>query len=117
MPEIIIYHNGECSKSRGALELLQEQGIPHTVRWYLQEPLSEEELAALLRQLQMLPSALVRKNEPLYIERFAGEGYTESEWLAILVENAVLIERPIVTCGDKAVIARPAERMFEIITG
>ena len=65
MAGITIYHNGECSKCRGALEIMQERGIPHDVRWYLAEPLSETELTALLKKLDMLPSQLVRKSEPL----------------------------------------------------
>lgn len=113
--EVIIYHNGACSKSKGALEVLHERGIPHTVRWYLVEPLNKAELAHLLKKLQMQPSELVRKSEPLYKEDYEGKHITEDEWLDILVNNPLLIERPIVEQGDKAVIARPAERMFEII--
>jgi arsenate reductase len=109
--EVTIYHNGECSKCRGSLEIMQELGVAHTIRWYLAEPLSENELAALLKKLGMNPSELVRKSEPLY----EGKEISDEEWLIILAENPILIERPIIEKGDKAVVARPAERMFEIV--
>lgn len=115
MSAIIIYHNGECSKCRGALELLQERGIPHEVRWYLAEPLSRMELAVLVTKLNMKPSELVRTSEELYTDNYAGKDLSEEEWVTILAEHPILMQRPIVEVGDKAVVARPAERMFEII--
>ena len=113
--EITIYHNGECSKCRGALEILQEQNIPHHIRWYLAEPLSKEELTVLLKKLGIPPSALVRKSEPLYKELFEGKDISEQRWLNILSKNPILIERPIVEMGDKAIIARPPEKVFDLI--
>ena len=115
MPEITIYHNGECSKCRGALEIMQERGILHQVRWYLAEPLGKAELVTLLAKLHMQPSALVRRSEPLYKEHYEGKAVTEEEWLEILSENPILIERPIVEKGNSAIIARPPERIFELI--
>ena len=114
MSELIIYHNGRCSKSRGALEILLEHNIPHEVRWYLADPLNKKELRTLLKKLGMKASALVRKTEPLYKEQFAGKDIPEKDWLTILTENPILIERPIVELGDKAIIARPAERLYEL---
>jgi len=116
LPGITIYHNGECSKCRGALEIMQEQGIPHIVRWYLADPLSMEELSALLKKLGMQASALVRTGEPLYKELCEGKNISEEEWLTILAERPVLIERPIIEKGEKAIIARPPERLFELIS-
>lgn len=115
MSNITIYHNGRCGKSRGALEILQEQNIPHTVRWYLADPLSKEELQAILKKLGMQPSELVRKNEELYKEQYKGKNISEKEWLTILAENPALIERPIIEKGDKAIIARPPEKVFELL--
>jgi arsenate reductase len=112
---ITIYHNGECSKSKGALEILMDQNIPHEVRYYLAEPLTKDELAELLSKLDMQPSQIVRKNEPLYMESFSNEEYTETEWLDILIKNPILIERPIVTNVDKAIVARPPERVMSIL--
>ncbi len=115
MLQITIYHNARCGKSRGALDILQEQNIPHQVRLYLTDPRKKSELKALLKKLKMQPSGLVRKNEPICKEQFSGKDYTENEWLDILVKNPVLIERPIVESGANAIVARPPERIFEII--
>ena len=100
MEPIIIYHNGECSKCRGALEIMQEEGIPHTIRWYMTEPLDRSELTVLLQKLQMNPSELVRKNESLYTNNYMGKNVSENEWLTILEENPILIERPVVEIGE-----------------
>lgn len=115
MKPITIYHNGECSKCRGALELMQEQGIAHEVRWYLADPLSEQELSALLAKLSMQPSELVRHSEPLYKEQYEGRNIAEDEWLTILATHPILIERPIIEQGGSAIVARPPERLFEFI--
>lgn len=113
--ELIIYHNGRCSKSRGALEILQEQRIPHTVRWYLTDPLSKKELTALLKKLSLKPSEIIRKSEKIYLENFKEKKLSEKQWLDILVEHPILIERPIIENGSKAIIARPPEKLFEIL--
>ena len=112
---LTIYHNGECSKCRGALEILQERNVPHDVRWYLSDPLNTTELDNLLKKLNMLPSQLVRKSEPLYKEQYDDRHLTEEDWLEALVNNPILIERPIVEKGDKAIVARPPERVLEMI--
>lgn len=112
---ITIYHNGECSKCRGALEIMQERGIPHNIRWYLAEPLSAAELTTLLAKLGIRPSQLVRRSEPLYKDQYEGKNLSEDQWLTILAENPILIERPIVEKGAHAIIARPPERVFEIL--
>lgn len=111
---LTIYHNGECSKSKGALELLIENNIPHQVRYYLMEPLTKEELQNLLQKLGMKASGIVRRNEPLYKKQYEGKEITDDEWESILVQEPMLIERPIIEKGDIAIIARPPERIFEM---
>ena len=113
--QITIYHNGECSKCRGALEIMQERNVPHNVRWYLTDPLSADELKVLLAKLKMQPSQLVRKSEPVYMERYSGKNITEDEWLHILACHPELIERPIVEQNGLAIVARPPQRIFELI--
>ncbi len=115
MQELIIYHNGICSKSKGALELLQEQNIPHTIRWYLTDPLTKEELQKLLTKLSLKPSEIVRRNEPLFKEKFEGKEIQESEWIELLISHPELIERPIVENASMAVVARPAEKLLELL--
>jgi len=115
MSSIIIYHNGQCSKCKGALELLQEKGVPHEVRWYVAEPLTKEELQILLNKLQMKAHELVRTGEELYKNEYEGKDISEEEWLDILIEKPELMQRPIVVKGDKAIIARPPEKVLEIL--
>jgi len=111
---LTIYHNGECSKSRGALELLIENNIPHKVRFYIAEPLSKDELKALLAKLGMKAQDIVRKNETLYKEQYEGREISNEEWIDILATNPVLLERPIVENEETAIIARPPERALEM---
>lgn len=112
---LTIYHNGECSKSMGALELLQEHGVLFDVRFYLSDPLTAEELKTLLAKLKMPAKDLVRKSEPDYIANYEGKDLNEDEWIAAMVKYPVLIERPIVVNEDKALIARPPEKVLEVL--
>jgi arsenate reductase len=112
---ITIYHNGECSKSKGALEILQEQGVEFEVRYYLIESPTIEELKDVLQKLRLNVNDIVRKNEPVYLERYEGKEMNEDEWLSVLTGNPELIERPIVVNGNKAIVARPPEKVLEIL--
>lgn len=111
MPEVIIYHNGECSKSRGALELLIEHNIPHRIRYYLSDPLSEEELGRLLLKLGEHAGDFIRENGPAYTP---GE-LSDSELISILAEHPELMQRPIIELSDRAFIARPPEKVLELL--
>lgn len=110
-----IYHNPNCSKSRSACALIAENGIAAEVVEYLQTPPSREELRALLEKLGMKPAELVRQGEAIFKEHYAGRMLTDEEWLDALVAHPILIERPIVTCGDKAIVARPPEKVLELL--
>lgn len=115
MADIVVYHNGECSKCRGALELLQEMGVPHDVRFYIAEPLSADEIKTLLRQLNLPVAELIRKGEALYAEQYANASLTDEEWVQVLIEHPQLMQRPIVVKGDKAIIARPPEKVSAFV--
>ncbi len=109
-----IYHNPRCAKSRAALKYLDEKGVFFEIIEYLKEPLTEKELATILKKLDMKPLDLIRKNESLYKENYKGKDFTEREWINIIVDNPKLLERPIVVNGSKAVLARPAEKIDEL---
>lgn len=115
MQPITIYHNNRCGKSRGALALLRERGIEPIIRYYLEEAPTQEELRGLLNKLKIKVEDLVRKNESLYKAHYKGKNFSEEEWLKILSENPVLIERPVVIKGNKAVVARPPEKVLELL--
>ncbi|GAB2532555.1 arsenate reductase (glutaredoxin) [Rufibacter soli] len=112
---ITIYHNSRCSKSRQALDLLEQAGQPFQVVPYLLETPTKEELQAVLEKLKMGPEDLIRKGEKLYKEVYEGQHLTQDQWLQVLVENPILIERPIIVNGDKAVIGRPPENVLTIL--
>ncbi|WP_186756499.1 arsenate reductase (glutaredoxin) [Echinicola salinicaeni] len=117
MSKVKVYHNPRCGKSRNSLKLVQEQvddGEIEIVK-YLENPPSAEELKSILAMLGIKAEELIRKNEKTWKENFKGKSFTEEELVEIMVENPILIERPIVVKGDKAVIGRPPENVQEIL--
>ncbi|MBI4755475.1 MAG: arsenate reductase (glutaredoxin) [Betaproteobacteria bacterium] len=112
---VSIFHNPRCSKSRGALALLEAQGVHARVVEYLKTPPSREELRELLRKLGARPEDIVRKGEELYKTRFKDRALGDEEWLDVLAANPILIERPIVVVGERAVVGRPPERVLELL--
>lgn len=116
MTKTIIYHNPRCSKSRQALAILQEHLTNPQVIEYLKTPPTAKELATLLAQMSMTPRDLLRKGEPLYRDLgLAKSTLTDKEIIAIMVENPILIERPIVIVNNKAIVARPPEKVLELL--
>lgn len=112
---LVIFHNPRCGKSRAALALLQERGLTPTVIEYLKTPPTRTQLKQLLRQLAMKPEALARKGEEIYKERYACRSLSDEQWIDALAEHPILIERPIVVRGDRAVVGRPPERVLDLI--
>ncbi|WP_192820242.1 arsenate reductase (glutaredoxin) [Rufibacter sp. LB8] len=112
---ITIYHNNRCSKSRETLALLENSTQPVNVINYLTSPPTVAELRDLLAKLQLGPEDIIRKGEALYKEVYATQHLTADEWLQVLTQNPVLIERPIVVHGDKAVIGRPPQNVLTIL--
>lgn len=112
----VIYHNPRCSKSRQALALLEEAGVAPEIVRYLDTPPSQEDLEKLLTQLNLEPQDVMRQKDDLYKELgLSGKTLTRAEGLRLLAEHPALLERPIVVRGDKAVVARPPERVQEIL--
>ena len=116
MPNVTIYHNPRCSKSRQTLALLEEKGIRPTVIEYLKTPPSTSDLKTILKQLNLSARKLIRTQETLYQEKkLNNPTLTEDELIQAMVDNPVLIERPIVIAGNNAVLGRPPENVLEII--
>jgi arsenate reductase (glutaredoxin) len=112
---IKIYHNTRCSKSREACSILQEEGVDFETMEYLKTPPTEKEIISLLKMLGMKAEDIVRKGEPLYKEKFANKKLTEAQWVKALAKNPILIERPIIVKGNKAIIGRPSEKVLELL--
>ena len=108
---IRIYHNPRCRKSREVLETLKKRTEELEIVEYLKNPPTPEELKWLTERMKIEPEDLVRKNEALYKEKFRGKTFTGPEWIKILSENPVLIERPIVVKGKTVILARPPEKI------
>ncbi len=112
---IQIYHNPRCQKSRTALEYIESTGEKIEVIEYLKTPPTVKELTAVLALLKVKPLDIVRKKEALYIEKYKDKSFTDAQWIKILVENPILIERPILVSGKKAAIARDTESLENFI--
>ena len=112
---IKIYHNNMCSKSRAALNLLKDNNEEIEIQEYLKEVPSKAELKEILKMLQMKPLELIRKNETIFKENYKDQNLTDEEWIDIMIENPVLIERPIVVKDGKAAIGRPIEKIIELL--
>ena len=111
-----IYFKPNCSTCRTTLSLVKEntEEEPEIVE-YLNEVPTQKEIKEILKLLGMKAEGLVRKKESLYKEKYAGKKITNAEWIKILSENPILIERPIVVIDGKAIIARPPERVLELL--
>ena len=115
MPEVTIYHNPRCSKSRQTLALLEERGIEATVVPYLEEPPSAATIAQLLDMLGLEPRGLMRTKEAAYRELGLAEVDDVDALIGAMVANPILIERPIVVSGGRAALGRPPEQVLEIL--
>ncbi len=116
MSDVTIYHNPKCSKSREVLSLLKERGIdPHIIH-YLETPPDAKSLDVILKMLDMEPKDLMRKKEDVYRKlKIDDRDLSRQESIQIIVDNPILIERPIVVKGNRAAIGRPAEKVLAIL--
>lgn len=113
---MIYYHNPKCSKCCEGLKLLQSKNISFTVKEYLKEPLNIKELKEMISKLGLGPSEVVRKKEVLFKElKLDRKDLSQEEWFQTIVENPVLLQRPILVTSKKAVIGRPPERLLEVL--
>ena len=116
MKKLSIYHNPRCSKSREALAILDKNGIKVDVIEYLKTPLTKKTLKDLFIKLNLKPIEVIRINEDFFKKNLKSKKFTDEEWIQILIENPILLERPIIIDEYKAIIARPSEKVLEFIT-
>ena len=111
-----IYHHPNCSKSNKVLELLRENNIEPNIIYYLEDPPSPELLKDLLKQLGLTAREILRKKEePYSVLNLENPAMEEESILKAMSENPILIERPIVTKGPKAILGRPPEIVLQLI--
>jgi arsenate reductase len=113
--EILLLHNPRCSKSRSALDLLEQAGAAFTERRYLEDPLDLEELRDLRARLDLPAREWLRSSEKTAQEAGLSPELDEDEILAAMQRDPILMQRPILVRGRRAVIGRPPERLNDLL--
>lgn len=110
-----IYHNARCSKSRQTLALMQEAGAIFDVIAYLETPLTQDELRLLRDQLGLETRDMMRRGEAVYKQLSLAEETDDETLLAAMAAHPILLERPVVSNGQKAIIGRPPENVKALL--
>ena len=110
-----ILHNSRCGKSREAMKVLEDSEKEFEVREYLKEPLTKQELQAILSKLKLKPIELIRTNEDEWKTNFKGKDLSDDEVLDAMVDYPKLIQRPIVVDEKGGVVGRPKELVVDFI--
>lgn len=113
---IQIYHNSRCGKSRNCLAFVENSKKEFEVINYLINPPSFEELSDIIKKLNIRPIELVRQKEKIWIENFKDQKMNDEQIIEAMISNPILIERPIVIMGNKAIIGRDLEKVAEFIS-
>jgi arsenate reductase len=115
--DVRIFHNPSCSKSRGALEILQEKGVDAEIVEYLDRPPDRRTLERILDAIADEPQALVRTGDPKFkaADLAKDDVKTREQVIEVLLAHPEVMERPVVFVGEQAVIARPPERVLDIL--
>ncbi len=116
MSDLVVYEKRTCTTCRKLAALLEERGVGFERVEYHVEGLPEPKLRELLGKMGARPADVLRRREPLVQElRLDEEPRSDDELIALMAEHPVLVQRPIVERGDRAVLARPVERVLEIL--
>lgn len=116
MAAVTIYHNPRCTKSRQAMQVIDDLGVEVDVVEYLKAPPDESTLRSIVAKLDSPSSDLVRRDGWKELGIDAADVATDDGVVAVLVRHPQLLQRPIITRGDRAVIGRPTERVGELLT-
>jgi arsenate reductase len=116
MEPMQVYFNPSCSKARGAVEILQGRGIELDIVEYLKQHPTRADLERIVDAIPDAPAALVRKDKRFgELGLSAGDYETKEQVVSLLLEHPELMERPVVFRGERAVIARPSEKVLELL--
>ena len=116
MGDVLVYHNPRCSKSRGALEILAERGIHADVVEYLQAPPDRAALEQIIDAISDPPAALIRHDDRFRELGLDPDGYQDRDRVvALLLAHPELLQRPVIIRDGRGVIARPSERVLELL--
>lgn len=115
--KMTVFHKANCQTSNTVLKYLRKKKQKLDIIHYIDNPPTAKELEILLSKLNLKPIELIRKKEKYYQEKLSKLHLNDHEWINLMVENPVLIERPILIKGNKAIIGRPIERVVEFVEG
>ena len=116
MSQITVYQKPTCTTCKQVYATLKESGVDFNAVNYYVDPISKSKLKELLKKMGIPASELLRKKEPIYQElKLSEKKLTEDQILDLMAKHPDLIQRPIVEKGAKAILARPAERIKEIL--
>lgn len=116
MSKITIYQKPTCTTCRQVYAALKESGVDFEAIDYYFDPIPKIKLKELLRKMGMTAAELLRKNEEVFKElKLAEKKLSEDQIIDLMIKHPDLIQRPIVEKGAKAILARPAERLKEIL--
>ena len=114
MSDVTIYHNPRCSKSRQTLALIEAAGVTPKIIEYLDTSLDVAAIQSICAMLGVTPREMTRTKESVYIENNLGDA-SDRELIEAMASHPILIERPIVVRGDRAVIGRPPENVDQLL--
>ena len=116
MPQIVIYQKPTCNTCRAVYKALVEAGVDFQSIDYFIDAIPKRKLKDLLKKMGISARQLIRTNEPSYKNlKLAGREYSDDEIIDFMVKYPELIQRPIVEKGPRAILARPAERIKELL--
>ena len=108
---IQIYHNSRCGKSRNCLAFIEKSNLEFETINYLIDKPTFKELSEIVKKLNIKAIDLIRKKEKIWIDKFKDKKLFENEIIQAMIDNPILIERPIVVQGNKAIIARELDKL------
>jgi arsenate reductase len=113
--KLTIYHNPGCSKSREALQIIEQNNQVPEIIEYLDTPPSKETLRQIIKLLGISVRDLVRTTEQAYIDAKLDDSVTDDRIIDAICKFPILLQRPIIISGNRAIIGRPPSRVLEII--
>ena len=115
MSDLTVYEKPTCTTCRNLAALLEQRGIDFARVNYHVEPLSEGKIRELVEKTGAPAAELLRKRDPAYKEHVEGRDLSDDELIALMAAHPPLLQRPVVERGDRAVLARPVERVLELL--
>ena len=111
-----IYHNPRCSKCRQTLDLIKQKTKNYEIIEYLNEPLEFDDYKLILEKMELKPINLVRIKETIWKENYKGKEMSDDDIINALVDNPMLMKRPIVTTNKQAIIGRPPQNVLNLFS-